>query len=408
VRPRAVVALAIAAAVGTLFGVQGIAAALPALEQDLGISDAQLGLFTAAYMLPAVIFAVPLGYAADRYGRRRVFVSMALLYSLAGAAQALTSDYWALLALRFLQGIGFGALMPLSMTLIGDALRGAEQVRAQSHRQIGMALGEFVLPLVGAALAAVSWQLALGAQGALLPLALAGLVVLSDTRSDAVETGYARELRVAVAQPGMPGVLTAGFLRFVCKFALVAYLPLLLVDGGASLGQAALVLSIASGVAAAINFFVTGLLRRSSASLLLGAAVVIVGVTMLGFALASSWQVAILVAVVYGIADGTLSVVQNALVTEAAPAGVRAGLVAVSGMTRNAGKLAAPLAMGALILAVPVSAALALVGVATLASVPLLRPVRRLDALLAGSAQARRDAAPEANPPRRATPADPV
>ena len=71
------------------------------------------------------------------------------------------------------------------------------------------------------------------------------------------------------------------------------------------------------------------------------------------------------------------------LVTEAAPAGVRAGLVAVSGMTRNAGKLAAPLAMGALILVVPVSAALALVGAATLASVPLLRPVRRLDPLLA-------------------------
>jgi ACDE family multidrug resistance protein len=185
-------------------------------------------------MLPAVIFAVPLGYAADRYGRRRVFVSMALLYSVAGAGQAFLEDYWALLALRFLQGIGFGALMPLSMTLIGDALRGAAQVRAQSHRQVGMALGEFVLPLVGAALATVSWQLALGAQGFLLPLALVGLLVLTDTRSEAVQTGYARELQVAVAQPGMPGVLTAGFLRFVCKFALVAYLPLLLVDGGAS------------------------------------------------------------------------------------------------------------------------------------------------------------------------------
>jgi MFS family permease len=116
---------------------------------------------------------------------------------------------------------------------------------------------------------------------------------------------------------------------------------------------------------------------------LLGAAVVVVGVTLLGFALAPNWQVALVVAVAFGIADGTLSVVQNALVTEAAPAGVRAGLVAVSGMTRNAGKLVAPLAMGALILAVPVSAALALVGAATLASVPLLRPVRKLDPLLA-------------------------
>jgi hypothetical protein len=78
-----------------------------------------------------------------------------------------------------------------------------------------------------------------------------------------------------------------------------------------------------------------------------------------------------------------LTVVQNALVTEAAPASVRAGLVAVSGMTRNAGKLVAPLAMGALILAVPVPLAFGLVGAATLATVPLLRPVRRLDPLLA-------------------------
>jgi ACDE family multidrug resistance protein len=383
-RPRAYVFLAFAAAVGTLFGVQGIAAALPPLKSDLGISDAQLGLFTAAYMLPAVLFAVPLGYAADRYGRRRVFVSMALLYAVAGGAQAALTDYWALLALRFLQGIGFGALMPLSMTLIGDALRGAAQLRAQSHRQVAMSVGEFVLPLIGAALATLSWRAALGAQAALLPLALAGAVVLADTRSEAVEAGYARVLGEAVRQPGMPGVLTAGFLRFVCKFALIAYLPLLLVDArGASLAQAALVLSVASGVAAAVNFVVVAALRRVSASLMLCAAVVVVGLSLLGFALAPSWQIALAVAVAFGLGDGMLTVVQNALVTEAAPASVRAGLVAVSGMTRNAGKLVAPLAMGALILAVPVPLAFGLVGVATLATVPLLRPVRRLDPLLA-------------------------
>jgi hypothetical protein len=67
---------------------------------------------------------------------------------------------------------------------------------------------------------------------------------------------------------------------------------------------------------------------------------------------------------------------------------VRAGLVAVSGMTRNAGKLLAPLAMGALIVAVPVPLAFAIVGAGTLAAIPALRPVRRLDPLLAGQAAA--------------------
>jgi MFS family permease len=385
-RPRAYVFLAVAAAVGTLFGVQGISAALPALERDLGVSDAQIGLFTAAYMLPAVIFAVPLGYLADTLGRRRVFVSMAVLYAVAGGAQALMTDFWLLLALRFLQGIGFGGLMPLSMTLIGDALRGPAQLRAQTHRQVAMSIGEFVLPLIGAGLATLSWQTALGAQVLLLPLALAGALVLTDSRSAPVKTGYARELGEAVRQPGMSGVLTAGFLRFVCKFALIAYLPLLLVDHrGASLAEGALVLSVASGVAAAINFLVVRLLRRLPASRMLVAATAVVGLSLAGFALVPSWQIALVVAVAFGLGDGVLTVVQNALVTEAAPARVRAGLVAVSGMTRNAGKLVAPLAMGALIVAVPVPLAFAIVGAGTLAAIPVLRPVRRLDPLLAGS-----------------------
>jgi MFS transporter, ACDE family, multidrug resistance protein len=384
VRPRAYLTLAVAAAVGTLFGAQGISAALPALGRDLGVSDAELGLFTAAYMLPAVLFAVPLGYLADSIGRRRVFVAMALLFAVAGGAQAAVSDYAALLGLRFLQGIGFGALMPMSVTLIGDAFRGTKQLRAQANRQVAMAIGEFVLPLVGAVLAAMSWQTALGAQALLLPLALAGALVLDDARPEPVSERYASELGEAVRQPGMPAVLTAGFLRFVCKFALIAYLPLMLVgDRGATLAQGALVLSVASGVAAATNLAVVRMLRRVAASRLLIASVSLVGTSLFAFAVVPDWKLALVTAVAFGIGDGILMVVQNALVTEAAPERVRAGLVSVSGMTRNAGKLVAPLAMGSLILAVSVPVSFTLVGLLTLAAVPALRPVRRLDPLLA-------------------------
>jgi predicted MFS family arabinose efflux permease len=99
-------------------------------------------------------------------------------------------------------------------------------------------------------------------------------VALDDRRSGSVDTGYARELVEAVRQPGMPAVLTAGFLRFVGKFALIAYLPFLLVDTrGATLGEAALVLSVGSGVAAVINMLVVRLVRRVSVSRTLIAAV---------------------------------------------------------------------------------------------------------------------------------------
>jgi predicted MFS family arabinose efflux permease len=236
---------------------------------------------------------------------------------------------------------------------------------------------------VGAVLAAMSWQTALGAQALLLPLALAGALVLDDARPEPVSERYASELGEAVRQPGMPAVLTAGFLRFVCKFALIAYLPLMLVgDRGATLAQGALVLSVASGVAAATNLAVVRMLRRVAASRLLIASVSLVGTSLFAFAVVPDWKLALVTAVAFGIGDGILMVVQNALVTEAAPERVRAGLVSVSGMTRNAGKLVAPLAMGSLILAVSVPVSFTLVGLLTLAAVPALRPVRRLDALL--------------------------
>jgi hypothetical protein len=178
-------------------------------------------------------------------------------------------------------------------------------------------------------------------------------------------------------------VLLAGFLRFWCKFALVAYLPTMLVQRhGASLTQAAIVLSVASGVAAAVNFGVVRMLHQVSGSFLLTAAVLGTGLSLVLFAFVPSWQIGVIVAVGFGVSDGTLQVLQNAFVAIAAPERVRGGLIAVSGMTRNAGKLVAPLVVGALILVVSPPVAFAAVGLSTWALVPALRPLRQLDRLL--------------------------
>lgn len=384
-RPRrATLTLAAMAAAATVFGAQGISPALPAVQRAFGISDTQVGLITAAYMLPGVLLALPLGYLADRIGRRIVFSSMALLYGVAGAAQAFAPSFNVLLGLRVLQGVGFAALMPLSVTLIADAYKGTEQVRAQASRQVSMTVSELVLPLVGATLGGLSWRAPLAAQGLLIPLAFVGFAVLDDRRSDMEgKRAYASELGVAMRLPGMPAVLLAGFLRFWCKFALVAYLPTMLVQRhGASLTQAALVLSVASGVAAAINFAVVRAVRTVSGSLLLTASVLGVGLSLVLFSLVQTWQLAVVVAIFFGISDGTLQVLQNAFVAIAAPERVRGGLIAVSAMTRNGGKLVAPLAVGVLILVVSPAVAFAAVGISTWILVPALRPLRQLDRLL--------------------------
>ncbi|HET8528435.1 MAG TPA: MFS transporter [Gaiellaceae bacterium] len=381
---RATLTLAAVAAGATVFGAQGISPALPTVQKAFGIGVSEVGLITAAYMLPGVLLAIPLGYLADRLGRRIVFSSTALLYGVAGAAQALAPSFGVLLALRVVQGVGFAALVPLSMTLIADVYTRSEQVQAQAARQVSMTGSELVLPLVGATLAGLSWRAPFVAQGLLVPIAVVGFFVLGDERVEIGGKGvYTSELGVALRQPGMPAVLLAGFLRFWCKYALVAYLPTLLVHRhGATLTEAAVVLSIASGVAAAVNFGVVRLVRQVDGSLLLTLSVVGVGLCLVLFGFVPSWQVGIAVAVGFGVSDGTLQVLQNAFVAIAAPERVRGGLIAVSGMTRNSGKLVAPLVVGALLLVASPPVAFAAVGISTWVLVPALRPLRQLDRLL--------------------------
>jgi MFS family permease len=384
---RGRLALATGAAVGTIYGVQGLAPAMPGIQSHLGLGDSAPGLLAAAYMLPAVLFALPFGYLADTIGRRRVFVATALLWSLAGLAQAWAGSLGMLLALRFLQGVGFGALMPLSVTLIGDAVRGLAQTRAQASRQVLMTLGEFVLPLIGAALAAISWNAPLAAQAALLPLAVGGAVLLDDRpHATASLRGYAGELVAAVRMDGMPALLAAGFLRMWCKFAVTIYVPVVLVQArGATPVQAAAVISISALVAAGASTQVVRLLRRAAASRLLIAAITLAGAGMVALAVAPTWKAALAIGVVYGVGDGLLMVLQNTMVVEAAPGTVRAGLMAANGTLRNAGKLLAPLTIGVLILVISPALALVAVGILAWLALPWLRSLSRLDPLVAAA-----------------------
>jgi predicted MFS family arabinose efflux permease len=145
-------------------------------------------------------------------------------------------------------------------------------------------------------------------------------------------------------------VLAIGFFRFVFKFTMITYLPLLLVDEhGMSLTQSGAVLGVSALTAAAASTQVARLLRTVRPSIVVAGALAAVGAALAAFAFVGSWAVAIAVGMLFGAGDGTVSVIQDAFVAQAAEPAVRAGVVSVSATTKNLGKFAAPLLMGALV-----------------------------------------------------------
>ncbi|WP_156107555.1 MFS transporter, partial [Streptomyces violaceusniger] len=91
------------------------------------------------------------GFAADRLGRRRTLILSILWYALFTGLTALAPDYWWLLTLRFITGMGLGAEWGSATALIGELWPDRSRGRAAAVLQSGFG--------VGAVFAALAWYL---------------------------------------------------------------------------------------------------------------------------------------------------------------------------------------------------------------------------------------------------------
>lgn len=81
----------------------------PDLVRDLGLSPAELGLLTAAYLGAFALFQLPLGVLLDRYGPRRVQAGLLTVAAAGCAAFAFAPDFLGLFVARAVIGLGFSA-----------------------------------------------------------------------------------------------------------------------------------------------------------------------------------------------------------------------------------------------------------------------------------------------------------
>ncbi|MBF4625271.1 MFS transporter [Clavibacter sp. VKM Ac-2872] len=128
----------------------------------------QLGLVASAGFLGMAIGASVGGLVADRIGRRQVFALTLLVYGVATGVSALAMSVGALIALRFVVGLGLGAELPVASTLVSEfapaRIRGRVIVILESAWAVGWTaaalIGYLVIP---ASDAGWRWALALGA-----------------------------------------------------------------------------------------------------------------------------------------------------------------------------------------------------------------------------------------------------
>ena len=114
------------------------------LQFKFGFSetDVYIGVFVSAEMIAYIIFAPIWGYLSDKKGVRAHYIVMGLgVSSLLFALMPLVPNYWAMLALRFVQGAFTVAAWSLAMTLSLDWAKGADRGRMMGILGAGMMMG---------------------------------------------------------------------------------------------------------------------------------------------------------------------------------------------------------------------------------------------------------------------------
>ncbi|GGM09109.1 MFS transporter [Streptomyces fumigatiscleroticus] len=105
--------------------------ALPHIQEALSFSTTDLTWVVSAYTLTFGGLLLLGGRAGDILGRRRVFMTGILLFTLASLLGALAQEPWQLLAARVLQGMGGAIASPTSLALITTTFpEGPERNRA--------------------------------------------------------------------------------------------------------------------------------------------------------------------------------------------------------------------------------------------------------------------------------------
>ena len=353
-RDGRLVAIALVSFSATL-GSNVAAPALPAMANDLAISDTRIGLVMTVFSLFAMIFVPLTGVLADSYGRRTILLPSILGYGLAGSAIAFVGTFEAVLALRAVQGITFAAIMPLTVTLLGDIYTGSSASAAQGFRTGANGIGSSLVPAVSGALAGIAWNYPFFIYLLFVPvLAIAYRYLPEPARNGGVERdgtldvrGYAGRMRSEITQVNLGVLLFGESVRDFVRYGLITFVPLFAVRVlGASFAQAGAVLS-ARGIAYIVVSPLSGAVvaRLSRKQVLIGA-LVLSGSTVLvmPFAPGILWLGVLLG--IYTVGDSLFSPVIKDSVTAIATDERRGGIVSAMNTLKYAGQTAAPAFFG--------------------------------------------------------------
>jgi MFS family permease len=127
-----------------------ILSALPIyLVRDLHASKMQVGVVVGVYTVASVLVRPFSGFALDKFGRRTVFLSALVIYTLLFAGYLIAITIVSLICLRFAQGLTWGFTTVSGSTIAVDNIPVTKRGQGIGYFSLSTTLGMSVGPVIG-------------------------------------------------------------------------------------------------------------------------------------------------------------------------------------------------------------------------------------------------------------------
>jgi len=129
------------------------------MSGNLGASLEDTAWVITSYAIANVIIIPMTSFLAEKIGRKQYYIGSILLFTLASALCGFSHSLWELVAFRFLQGIGGGALLSTSQSILFETFPPKERATASGIFSLGIIIGPSIGPVMGGYIVDnLSWQ----------------------------------------------------------------------------------------------------------------------------------------------------------------------------------------------------------------------------------------------------------
>ena len=134
----------------------------PAIQKELGINDAQLGLMRGmSFAIFYSLLGVPIAFLADRFNRTWIITISLTIWSAMTAVCGLAQNFWQLFFARMMVGVGEAGGVAPAYSIISDYFEPKKRARAMAIYSFGIPIGSAVGIVFGAIITTMlSWRAA--------------------------------------------------------------------------------------------------------------------------------------------------------------------------------------------------------------------------------------------------------